>query len=241
MTPESAAVQSLIADVAQQVASRLDRVSTMLQRASDRLSTQIVDEGSDVISELESAAIGLLTVPDTAAVGAGYAGEIPSKGKSRPTMVWWVRSSDGGIAQRSHNVNPAADNFYNYVALKWYASAKSAGSKVVTGPFIDMWGSDDFTVTVSIPMRSRVGLDGVLAADVDVRRLLKDLSRVLRRTQLPLAVVNETERVVVSSVPTLSTGLLLTPRAQRDRATPLVIQRVRIPGYNWYVCLLKPQ
>jgi hypothetical protein len=166
--------------------------------------------------------------------GAGYAACYAGT-DGVPAMVWWVNGGET-VTERSHSVDPDSESFYDYAALRWFKLALESRRPTLSGPFIDTWGSDDYTVTVSLPV---VGTDaiarGVLAADVDVRRFIDSLTNDLRSIETPVALVNEVDRVVVSTVPVLSTGLPLRPRGGHGDFDAHPGIRTPVAGYGWSV------
>ncbi|BBY28504.1 cache domain-containing protein [Mycolicibacterium sediminis] len=165
--------------------------------------------------------------------GAGYAVEYADPVRA-PAMVWWVRRG-GSIAERTHSVDPESESFYDYAALRWFTAAKDTGAPTLSGPFIDTWGADDYTVTVSLPVSNDSTLLGVIAVDVDVRRFIESLTAEMAEISAPLALVNESDRVVVSTEPSLSTGLPIRPRAARDEPDLPSTRRYPVSGYGWSV------
>jgi methyl-accepting chemotaxis protein-like sensor len=168
--------------------------------------------------------------------GAGYA-LAHDEFRRQPAMVWWVHRGDS-VVERTHSVDPDSESFYDYAALRWFRTATTSGRPTLSGPFIDAWGSNDYTVTVSLPVPESAGPGGVVAADVDVRRFVESLTADLRRIRVPLALVNESDRVVVSTVPALSTGLPIRPRSVRGAAETPVLQRFPVSDYGWSVVTL---
>lgn len=168
--------------------------------------------------------------------GAGYALSHDDF-RRPPAMVWWVHRGDS-VVERTHSVDPDSESFYDYAALRWFRTATTSGRATLSGPFIDAWGSNDYTVTVSVPVLGSAQPGGVVAADVDVRRFVDSLTADLRRIRVPLALVNESDRVVVSTVPALSTGLPIRPRSARRIAESPVSQRFPVSDYGWSVVLL---
>jgi hypothetical protein len=167
--------------------------------------------------------------------GAGYALSHDDFHRP-PAMVWWVHRGDS-VVERTHSVDPDSESFYDYASLRWFRTATNSGRPTLSGPFIDAWGSNDYTVTVSVPVAGSTGPGGVVAADVDVRRFVDSLTADLRRIRVPLALVNESDRVVVSTVPALSTGLPIRPRSERT-AESAVLQRFPVSDYGWSVVAL---
>jgi hypothetical protein len=136
-------------------------------------------------------------------------------------------------------VDPESESYYDYASLRWFRTAKETGAPTLSGPFIDTWGSDDYTVTVSVPVPGDSGVLGVLAADVEVRRFIESLTADLREISTPLTLVNESDRVVVSTVPSLSTGLPIRPRSARNDADPPSMRRFPVADYGWSVVSLE--
>lgn len=222
-----------IARFANQVAARIDAV---VQRLEDVASDAPSDGGA--VEHFRSATRRLLATGDDDDVLAGSGFAACYDGRERlPAMVWWARRGDA-LVERSHSVDPDSESFYDYAALRWFRVPVGSGEPTLTGPFIDTWGADDYTVTVSLPVTGVDGPVGVVAADVDVRRFIASLITDLRGVSAPVALVNEFDRVVVSTAPTLSTGLPLRPRgATVDESEDSQRQRVPVPGFAWSVVL----
>ncbi|MGB3486160.1 MAG: hypothetical protein WBB07_28565 [Mycobacterium sp.] len=232
MTRQGSDEQKIMAFTAQ-VAARIDAVVGKL--------TAIVSEmpmSEDEFGYFVDATKELLVQRDDgdALAGAGYAVDCTDSARP-PAMVWWVERG-GVVAERSHSSDPDSESFYDYAALRWFRNPRDSGDPTLSGPFIDTWGSDDYTVTVSVPVPGLSALRGVVAADVDVRRFIDSLAADLVRMPFPLALVNESDRVVVSTVPSLSTGLPITPRSARAKSETVVQQRFNVSNYGWSVVVL---
>lgn len=228
--------QNVEADIerfAQEVAVRIDSIVAKLD--------VIAEQGAALGSEFDhfvDVTRRLLVDGDSEDVlaGAGYALSHDDFGRP-PAMVWWVHRGDS-VVERPHSVDPDSESFYDYAALRWFRTATISGRPTLSGPFIDAWGSNDYTVTVSVPVLESTRPGGVVAADVDVRRFVDSLTADLSRIRVPLALVNESDRVVVSTVPALSTGLPIRPRSMRGAAEDPVLQRFPVAEYGWSVVSL---
>ncbi|CAN5670928.1 hypothetical protein BH11ACT6_BH11ACT6_26310 [soil metagenome] len=172
---------------------------------------------------------------DDVLAGAGYAVDAQAQ-RCAPAMIWWVRRG-GALVERSHSVDPDADSFYDYASLRWFKAAKLDRRPTLSGPFIDTWGSDDYTVSVSVPVEVGSESWGILAADVDVRRFIDTLAADLREMRAPVALVNEADRVVVSTIPSLSTGLPILARGLRHDQS-VERRRYDVSTYGWSVVVL---
>lgn len=228
------------ADVVEQfagrVATRIDDIARALQSIDHRASGQNPETGGHLGYFIDATRELLLTTANSDALsGAGYAADYADR-QHEPAMIWWARHGDS-IVERSHSVDPQSESFYDYASLRWFKLARSSGQPTLSGPFIDTWGSNDYTVTVSVPVADENGFHGVLAADVDVRRFIDSLTVDLTDISDAVALVNETDRVIVSTIPTLSTGLPIRPRIQRHDASP-ELRRLPVSHYGWSVVTL---
>ncbi|WP_242676780.1 cache domain-containing protein [Rhodococcus sp. ABRD24] len=170
------------------------------------------------------------------AIGVGFAVDYTIDGRS-PAMVWW-RRKDGSVIARTHGSDPDTDSFYDYASLRWFAAAKQSKQTTVSGPFIDSWGTDDYTVTVSYPVLTDDDCAGVLAADVDLPQIVEAWTEAVGESEREMALVNENDRVVASTVPTLSTGLLIRPRNVSDSIFE-VEQRCAVSKFGWSIVVLQ--
>lgn len=236
MSTNATALDKRLKRFAAKVAERIDDTVAALQSAAQEAQTSD-GAGATKLSNFVDATCRLLEQrsDDDVLAGAGYAVDAAAQ-SCAPAMIWWVRRG-GSLVERSHSVDPEADSFYDYAAMRWFKAAKTDCRPTLSGPFIDTWGSDDYTVTVSVPVAVDGQSWGVLAADVDVRRFIDALATDLRAMRAPVALVNEADRVVVSTVPSLSTGLPIRPRGMRDDHA---VERRRHPvsTYGWSVVVL---
>lgn len=230
MSRRAATAEQRIVRFAGQVASRIDAVVERLNTVAEAAPVTDPEFG-----HFRDATRQLLVDGgnDDVLAGSGYAVSYTDRG-CPPAMVWWAHRGDS-VIERGHSVDPDSESFYDYASLRWFRVAKDVEGPTLSGPFIDTWGSDDYTVTVSLPVSGPTGSLGVVAADVDVRRFIASLIADLRGLSTPLALINESDRVVVSTFPSLSTGLPLYPRGTRDDAECDTLQRFPVSNYGWSV------
>jgi hypothetical protein len=163
----------------------------------------------------EAPAVAALMGTRTVAVsGVGFVAEFGQVVPAQSWMAWWVER-DGVVKEKLHNLNPVSDAFYDYRHAEWFYVPRRTGDRCVSGPYIDSWGTDDFTITAAMPVLVLVHdtFAGVVAADLAVRRFEVAISGQLRAVEAPAALVNGEDRVVASGVSDLTTGLRLSPRA----------------------------
>jgi hypothetical protein len=148
-------------------------------------------------------------------------------------MSWWVKTPAQPTRKR-HILNPASDSFYAYTGAKWFADPMRSGEAVVAGPYIDSWGRDDLTFTVSIPILAHNRPMGVVALDLDVTSFTERLIGRLLRVPGVNVILNDENRVVASTSPYLVTGLPLCGRNSSFARLEVVQGRsLAIAGSDW--------
>ena len=121
---------------------------------------------------------------------------------------WWTRPSGSPEALRV-NLDPAAPDFFDYTTADWYATPLATSQRHVAGPYVDYACTNQYALTVALPIGARRGLVGIAAADVLITRLEERVLPTLRNLQHPAVLVNSRGRVVVSSSPDYAPGELL--------------------------------
>jgi DNA-binding FadR family transcriptional regulator len=120
-------------------------------------------------------------------------------------LEWLWRRKDGASEVLRVNVDPRAPDFYDYTEADWFALARRAGRRQVTGPYVDHACTGAYALTLSIPMVDRDRFLGVVAADVLLASVEEELMAHLgRRTERVLATAEG--RVIVSASPDLLPG-----------------------------------
>ena len=129
---------------------------------------------------------------------------------------WWWRTSSAPEALRV-NLDPEAPDHYDYLSAEWYRIPASTGTRHVTGPYVDYACTNEYAVTLSLP----VLLDGravaVAGSDLIVSGLEERVLPRMCKLARPLALINAQGRVVLSSSPDWTPGMLH-PSAQSVRS-----------------------
>jgi len=137
-------------------------------------------------------------------------------------MEWWHRGPGGdgadvhspaeardgaGVRRLRPVLDPAAENFYDYTVLPWFAVPRETGARHVTGPYVDWLCTEEYTLTFTVPLfgAGRQYL-GVVGADIVNSWLERRLLPLLHRVGQQAALVNAEGRVVVANHPCLVAG-----------------------------------
>jgi DNA-binding FadR family transcriptional regulator len=133
---------------------------------------------------------------------------------------WWTRASGVPEALRV-NLDPTAPDFFDYTAADWYSTPERTAARHVAGPYVDYICTNEYAVTLVVPVSAAGALIGVAAADVPVSRLERQALPALRALPGPTALVNPAGRVVASNSSSLAPGLLVPP-GDADEAAPVL-------------------
>lgn len=127
-------------------------------------------------------------------------------------LEWWQRDPNrDSPVWLDVDLNPDSVDFYDYVAAEWFVMPRTTGRRHVTGPYVDVYGTDGYQLTLTLPVTDHGEFLGVAGADVPVARFETHVLRELGSIYTDLVVVNAENRVVLSSSPRWLAGSLATP------------------------------
>jgi hypothetical protein len=173
---------------------------------------------TDAVDPLtESLVLPRLSEPGALVIGAGYVAAPRFLSDTDWHLAWWLGhsntfglgSADPGIRRLEAEEDPMAENFRDYTNLEWWRVPAQTGAPHITGPYVDYLCTDDYTLTLTMPVRFDDRLVGVVGADLYVNEIERTLLPVVRRIDRPATIVNASGRVVVSTDPHRATGSIL--------------------------------
>jgi hypothetical protein len=168
----------------------------------------------DVLAEQLPTAPGPLTVESLMAVrevarrtlqedsgwvaGTGYV-SAPDAVADMPLWIEWWLAGPSGLHPLRVNLDPRLPDFYDYTSSEWFRLPRDTGATSVTGPYLDVRGTNEYTVTVSRPVHLGSGFLGVVAADLYLSGLERRLSPTLHALPGPVVLTNAAGRVISST------------------------------------------
>lgn len=161
--------------------------------------------------------------------GAGFVADVDLLTDAPRGIRWWVTGPDGTVTRGRHLVDLARPDHYEYIDLGWFTGPKAGEPRCVFGPYVDYGGTDDYSITLSVPARLGDRFLGVAAADLALERVEQRVGPVLQRVPGGAVIANSERQVVLSASPAYVAGSFLP--ALDDRAC---IPCLAIP---WSVCL----
>lgn len=215
-------------DVSGAVSDVVERVFATVAQVRDAALRPAAREGlADGRPVLGDDVRDLLHAPGQLAVGLGLV-VAPRPERGLPLRLeWWQADPDGGrVRALEPDLRPDSLAYYDYTAAEWFAVPRRTGRRHVVGPYVDVHGTGRYLLTLTEPVVVDGEFAGVAGADVPVRRFE---SRLLRRLgpDAPVLLVNDEDRVVLSTVPRWPVGTLVS--ADAVAAGPVG----EVPGVPW--------
>lgn len=174
-------------------------LGALFAAAGDRRPTH--QEADAVIEPLAGAA---LDAPGSAVVGAGFIAAEDVLSNARWHMAWW----QGAAKLRLMSVSPAEAGEI-YARREWFTTPLEARRPHITGPYVDFLCTDEYTVTLSVPLLAPAP-SGIVGADMFVAQLEPSIGPLLGRISPTASLVNRSGRVLVSADPRIASGTVLT-------------------------------
>ena len=169
----------------------------------------------DDISGLRDIVCSLLADPDHLLVGLGLV-VAPDVLCDEPLRLeWWQRiTSTSDVQPLVVDLDPDSLHFYDYAATEWFAVPRDSGARHVVGPYVDVFGTGRYLLTLTAPVIAGGRFIGIVGADVSVQRfetrVLRELGG-LHPEECELIVLGAERRVVLSTSTRWLTGDLLPP------------------------------
>lgn len=191
---------------------------------------QAEPDGAETPAGLERQVGALLGAPGQFAVGLGLiVAPRPGNGFHRRLHWWQVDPVADRLVALDPDLRSSSLGFYDYTAADWFAVPLRTGRRHAVGPYVDVHGTGRYVLTLTEPVVADGEFLGVVGADVPVPRFESHLLRVLADVHEPFLVVNDEDRVVLSTAPRPLVGDRLTAdRAPAGPAAP-------VPGVPWQV------
>jgi hypothetical protein len=132
----------------------------------------------------------------------------------------WVRRADGGsLAKLEPDLDPESFGFYDFTAADWFLEPLTNRERSVVGPYVDFAGTDEYVVTLTVPIESEGTVLGVAGADLRPGDIADAVIPALYAIGVDAVLVNADGRVVVSTSSRWQVGSLLrepSPTARED-------------------------
>lgn len=124
-------------------------------------------------------------------------------------VEWWQTGADGAVRPLLLDLDPEHSAYSDYTHWEWYGHPRDTGRRAVAGPYVDYLCSDEYGLTLSVPVTVGERFAGVAGADVYLSRLEAELMPAVQCLHGPAYLVNSRGRIALSTDPGHLAGSLL--------------------------------
>jgi alkylated DNA nucleotide flippase Atl1 len=218
--------------IARRIASTIDPVFAMIDGWRDVLEAELAAAVAPRAADFDPVVAALvrseLERDGSLVIGAGFVAA-PGFLQDAPWhLAWWLSGSNtfgvgaGAKLRRLDAVSdPDSEQFRDYTTLEWWRVPARTGTRHLTGPYVDYLCTDDYTVTITTPVRVAGEMAGLVGTDLYVSRLEQVLVPVIRESGHPCTLVNASGRIVASTDARRATGALLRLEGLGEALAPL--------------------
>lgn len=114
-------------------------------------------------------------------------------------IEWSCNSECDTIKPLNLNFNRSSDHFYDYVSMPWFTGPQTSRRPMITGPFVDLYGTKEYILAFSMPIMWHETFIGVAAADISLHSLEPMLLNSLVGLPNPAALLNGEGRVLAAN------------------------------------------
>jgi len=213
-----AAVDRTFGTVFEQIDSWRAEIEARVEQSGGAVTVAEVDE------LVEALVVPGLSVENALIIGAGFVASPGFIVDAEWHLAWWlghantfgVGSADPALRRLEAEEDPASESFRDYTTLEWWRVPAATGAPHITGPYVDYLCTDDYTLTLTVPVMHGDHMIGVAGADLYVNDIERTLLPHVRAIGGTATVVNASRRVVVSTDPHRPTGSILRPDATAE-------------------------
>jgi hypothetical protein len=227
------------AEVAAHVAATIDGIFAMIDAWRDHLEERLTTDAALTAARIDPL-VEAFAVPavsgETLLTGAGFVATPGVLDDAEWHLAWWLGGTGRPLRRLATIDDPAHDQFRDYTALEWWRVPTTTGGRHLTGPYVDYLCTDDYTVTVTTPVRVGDAIVGVVGADALVDRLERTLLPAMRTGATPATLVNGSGRVVTSTDARREPGSILRTVGLSDAIRRASAEPVPIDGGTVLAC-----
>ena len=114
-------------------------------------------------------------------------------------LEWWYLADAGKTLPLRPNFDLRRENFYDYTEMPWFSRPRSTGASSVEGPYVDLYGTNMYVLTFTIPILVEGRFIGVAGLDLSLHNVERMLIRSLMRLEHEAVLIAADGRVIASN------------------------------------------
>lgn len=114
-------------------------------------------------------------------------------------LEWWYLADGGKTMPLRPNFDLRRENFYDYTGMPWFSRPRTTGTSSVEGPYVDLYGTNMYVLTFTMPIVVQGRFIGVAGLDLSLHNLERLLVRSLMRLEHEAVLLSVDGRVIASN------------------------------------------
>lgn len=127
-------------------------------------------------------------------------------------LEWWYLADGGKTLPLRPNFDRRRENYYDYTEMPWYRRPRDTGKSVVEGPYVDLYGTNMYVLTFTMPIVVQGRFIGVAGLDLSLHNVERLLVRSLMRLEHEAVLLSADGRVIASNTANWMVGDLVAAR-----------------------------
>ncbi|HEY7076940.1 MAG TPA: GntR family transcriptional regulator [Solirubrobacteraceae bacterium] len=196
------------AEPLRRIAGELERVFAALEDLGARFGALVAggELRREDLEPLRPPIFGVLAAHRGLVAGAGIITAPGLLADAPRWLEWWFTGARGAPEPLRVNLDPAAPDFYDYATADWYATPERTREPRMAGPYVDLACTNEYAITLSVPVVCGGAMAGVAAADLLVASVEERVRPALAGLDRSLALTNADGRVIASNSAALPPG-----------------------------------
>jgi len=220
MTTITAQGEIVAGEVASTIEDLFDTVERWRAALASQFAAGVPRTAAAVDPLVEAFAVPAVTA-DPLITGSGFVAAPGLLTDARWHLAWWLGSPGEQVRRLATVDDESSDGFRDYTTLEWWRVPFTTGARHLTGPYVDYLCTEDYAVTLTMPLVVDGEFLGVVGCDALVSRLEERLLPALRSLGVPAVIVNSSARIVTATDARSEPGAILRAEGLVDVLAPL--------------------
>ncbi len=204
------------------ISATLDSIFNRIQIVSDRLK-RVWQQGnhsgkqiaSRDITQIITTVEGVLADAESYMVGAGVVFTPGALSDQQMYLEWRHYGDKGELIPLELNFYQGSKSYYDYTNRSWFKEPHETGMAYIEGPYIDLFGQNNYILTFAVPVLVDDEFVGIAGADIVLAELEEALTASLLGAKASLVIITNDARVVASSSADWSPGEIVRSELNR--------------------------
>jgi len=114
-------------------------------------------------------------------------------------LEWWYLTDGDKTLPLRPNFDRRRENFYDYTNMPWYARPRDSRNSSVEGPYVDLYGTNMYVLTFTMPIIVDDRFIGVAGLDLSLHNVEKMLIRSLMCLANEAVLISTEGRIIASN------------------------------------------